>query len=132
MKIKMRAWHCYYYLMFGFLLLHGFIYIGGMILIKEFHIELLGLLLVEILLIIGLYGFVKNKPIYKQWFWKIACVVGVIALFYQIYDMQVLGWMGENVVNYLPAIIMFVFLAPWLYGLARYGFSSHDIWSTSP
>ena len=84
-------------LMFGFLLLHGFIYIGGMILIKEFHIELLGLLLVEILLIIGLYGFVKKKPIYRQWFWKIACIVGVIALFYQVYDMQALGWMGENV-----------------------------------
>jgi hypothetical protein len=131
MKFKMRAWHCYYYLMLGFLLLHCVLYIGAMILFKEFYADLFGLLLIEALLVMGLYGFVKKKPIYKQWLWQAAPVIGFIALCQQVYEMRVPQWFGPDLVNYIPMLMMFIFLAPWLYGLIRYGFSSREIWSES-
>jgi|GEM_PF-3723313 len=129
MRLRMRAWHCYYYLMFGFLLLHCVLYIGAMILFKEFYPDLLGLLFIEALLVMGLYGFVKKKPIYKQWLWQAATVIGFIVLCHQMYEMRVPQWFGHDIINYIPPLMMFLFLAPWLYGLVRYGFLSHDIWT---
>ncbi|MGH1441276.1 MAG: hypothetical protein ACRBBR_14260 [Cellvibrionaceae bacterium] len=128
MKIKMRAWHCYYYLMFGFFLLHCVLYVGAMILFKEFAIDLLAFILIEALLVMGLYGFIKKKPIYKQWLWQVATVIGLLALCYQLYEMRVPQWFGQDIINYIPALLMFLFLAPWLYGLVRYGFVNREIW----
>jgi hypothetical protein len=129
MKLKMRAWYCYYYLMLGFLLLHCVLYIGAMILFKEFYPDLMGLLLIEVLLVVGLYGFVKKKAIYKQWLWQVTTLIGFIALCHQVYEMRIPQWLGQDLINYVPAFMMFLLLAPWLYGLVSYGFGSRAIWS---
>lgn len=128
MTIKMRPWHCYYHLMLGFLLLHYIVTINATILSKEFYPDLFIFIAIETLLIVGLYGFVKKKPIYKQWLWRIAAVIGLLILGYLLYDTPMPYWIGGDVINLLPLAIIFLVLSPWLYGLLSYGFSSQDIW----
>lgn len=130
MIIKMRAWHCYYHLILGFFILHSLLYIGAMLIFKDLNLALLGLLLVEAFLVVGLYGFVKKRPIYKPWLWQGASVIGVVAMSYQAYEMRIGYWFGDSVSNYAPVALMIVLLAPWLYGLIRYGFLSREIWNT--
>jgi len=130
MKLKMRPWHCYYHLMLGFFLLHCAIYIGGILLLKEIHFELLGLLLVEIILLTGLKGFVKKKPIYKPWFWQIATFVGFLVLCYLVYEMQLPLWIGRNSTSSIATALLVILLSPWLYGLVRYGFLDQKFWGS--
>jgi len=131
MTIKMRPWHCYYHLMLGFLLLHYIVTISATILSKELYPDLLVLLFIETLLIVGLYGFVKKKPIYKQWLWRIGAAIGFLALCYLLYDMRTSYWIGNDAINFLPLMIMLFVFSPWLYGLVRYGFLSREIWTQS-
>lgn len=124
----MRPWHCYYHFMLGFLLLHCIFAISTIILSKELYFDLLAFIATETVLIVGLYGFVKKRPIYKQWLWRIASVVGLLVLCYLLYDMRIPFFMDDYAISLLPSLLIFLLLSPWLYGLIRYGFLSHDIW----
>jgi hypothetical protein len=42
--------------------------------------------------------------------------------------MRVPQWYGDDIINILPVLLMFLFLAPWLYGLVAYGFSNKELW----
>ncbi len=80
--------------------------------------------------IFGLVGFVFNKPIYRQWVWKVVFFFSVIYLSWIqiIRFLNSYGWCESNTCVLLSLLFGFVFYVPLLIGLFQYAFSCKEIW----
>lgn len=91
---------------------------------------------VNVIGLIGLYGFIKNIPIGSPRIW--ATILAAEMIMFVGYDLyQVLGMTEiEDDVNYLEdwklyalaTLVLAVFLTPYWYALYRYSFKSKEVW----
>ena len=79
---------------------------------------------------LGLYGFIYQKPLIHQTFWKLFCLPFIATLSYSFYGMVFKDFQGNISVAVVVVLIAFILIVPFTYAMVKYAFFSSNAWAS--
>lgn len=86
-------------------------------------------LIITIIIVVGVIGYIFQKPIFKRWFWMTyVWLISVIIATLTLYSFYVIAVSGVKSKLGLVMLSVALFLLPGLSVLYKYAFKSHVLW----